>query len=635
MNSILKKLAGHLRTVRYRWWVLAHDLVMIPLAWLTAYWLRYNLSEIPEEFLRQAWLLLPIVVLVQGVTLLMFGAHRGVWRFTSISDLVRLLKAIVTGTVLVALAIFLYNNLQYVPRSVFFMYGLLLTSLLCGSRVIYRLVKDQHFSTKIEKKALIVGAGAAGEQVVRDLRRNTPRIYDPVAFVDDDPKKIDKDIHGVRVAAGCDAIADLCERWNIDLILIAVPSATDKQMQRIVNNCEQSGVEYRTLPTVHDVVSGHVGMKDLREVRIDDLLGRDPVSLSWQRIRSSLKDKRVLVTGCGGSIGSELCRQLAKVGPAELIMFDQSEYNLYLIEREIREAHPDLDLSVVLGDICDQAAVTKLFKDCRPQMVFHAAAYKHVPMLEGQLREGLKNNVIGTNTVARAAHDSGCATFVLISTDKAVNPSSLMGACKRVAEILCQALNSQSSTSFVTVRFGNVLGSTGSVVPLFRKQIAAGGPVTVTHPDVTRYFMTTAEATQLILEASTVGNGGEIFVLDMGDPIKVAFLAQQMIKLSGKHPGGDIDIVYTGLRPGEKLHEELFYPEERLSQTDHDKILLAANREVEWKVVVPIVERMKFAVDEFDEVALANLLQHLVPELRADVAGFQPQVGDIPDAGIG
>lgn len=614
MQAVFNKVVSHLKAIRYRWQVLTHDLLIIPIAWMGAYWLRYNLGPIPDEFLTQAVRLLIIVIPIQGSTFLLFGVHRGVWHFTSLPDLIRVLKSIVVGVTVTAIALFLYNRLQLVPRSVFVLYGLLLTFILCGSRFAYRLLKDHHFSTKIEKKALIVGAGAAGEQVVRDLRRNTARIYDPIAFVDDAPSKLGKDVQGIRVSGTCKDIEDLCERWSIDLILIAVPSASDKEMQRIVEYCEKSKVEFRTLPTVHDVVAGKVGMRDLRDVRIDDLLGRDSVTLNWDLIRSSLKEKVVLVSGAGGSIGSELCRQVASVGAKRLVLFEQSEYNLYAIEQELRRRFPALELGIVLGDICDAAAVSMAFERYRPNIVFHAAAYKHVPILEGQTREAAKNNILGSRIFAEHSDKNSCDTFVLISTDKAVNPTSLMGACKRVGEIFCQALNSQSGTRFVTVRFGNVLGSAGSVVPLFNKQIKEGGPVTVTHPDIMRYFMTITEATQLILQASSVGRGGEIYVLDMGEPIKINYLAEQMIRLSGKVPGEEVNIIYTGLRPGEKLNEELFHRDERLSVTAHDKLLLAHSREVEWKVVSPIIVRIKEAVDHYNEADLRSMIVHLVPE---------------------
>jgi FlaA1/EpsC-like NDP-sugar epimerase len=627
MKFIFNVLISHFKAVRYRWLVLSHDLLVIPLAWMGAYWLRYNLGHIPDEFLaRAAWFLI-IIVPAQGATLLAFGVHRGVWRFTSLPDLTRVLKAVVVGIVITAVALFLYNRLQLIPRSIFFLYGLLLATILCGSRMAYRLLKDHHISTRIEKKALIVGAGAAGEQVVRDLKRNTPRIFDPVVFVDDAPSKRGKDIHGIRVAGSCADISRLCEQWSIDLILIAVPSASDGEMRRIVEFCEASNVEFRTLPTVHDVVAGKVGVQDLREVRIDDLLGREQVTLDWARIGESLRQKVALISGAGGSIGSELCRQVAAVEPRRLVLFEQSEYNLYAIEQELRQRFPELDLVIVLGDICDPVTVKMAFASYRPNIVFHAAAYKHVPLLESQVREVVKNNVIGSRTLADQAEKHHCETFVLISTDKAVNPTSFMGACKRVGEIYCQALDSQTETRFVTVRFGNVLGSAGSVVPLFNKQIREGGPVTVTHPDILRYFMTITEATQLILQASSVGQGGEIFVLDMGEPINIDYLATQMIKLSGKVPGDDVKIIYTGLRPGEKLNEELFYSDEHLSETPHNKLMLAHSREVGWRVVEPIMRSLEEAVEKYDEADLRRGVRQLVPEYTggSDAEARNPQ----------
>jgi FlaA1/EpsC-like NDP-sugar epimerase len=619
-------LAGQLRVLRYRWWVVLYDFATIPVAWLGAYWLRYNLGEVPDEFLAQAWRLLPLVLIVQGGALLFFGTHRGVWRFTSLPDLVRILKAVVAGTALLFVSLFFYTRLEHVPRSVFFSYALLLAVLLGGARIAYRLIKDHYFGTKIEKKVMVVGAGAAGEMLVRDLRRTQPRIYDVVVFIDDDPAKLGKEIHGIRVSGGCEQIPVLCERWGIDLVLIAMPSASSAQMQRAVSYSEKAGLPIRTLPRLHDLVVGNVDLRAFREVSIDDLLGREPVRLERERIHEMLTGRRVLVTGAGGSIGSELCRQLAVLRPECLVLFEQSELNLYNIERELRGRYPELALTCLLGDVCDEAAVRRLFQRERPQIVFHAAAYKHVPLLEGQVREAVRNNVLGTRAVAQQADRAKCAAFVLISTDKAVNPRSVMGACKRVAEIYCQALDGRSETRFATVRFGNVLGSTGSVVPLFREQIERGGPVTVTHPDMTRYFMTPSEAAQLILEASSVGRGGEIFVLDMGEPVRISYLAEQMIRLSGKTPGSDIRIEYTGLREGEKLSEELFHQDEGRMATGHDKILLASSRPVDWKVILPLIERMEQLVQACDEPALIALLQHLIPEFVPEQAShFAPE----------
>lgn len=624
--NIIQKIWDKISATRYRWWVLSHDFIMIIAAWLGAYWLRFNLAMIPGEFLSHAIMLMPMVLSVQVITLIVFDAHRGLWRFTSMTDIGRLLKSIVIGTLVIALVIFLYTRLTLVPRSVFVFYALLLTTLLCGSRIIYRYLKDHRLVSKTLNKAMIVGAGNAGEQLVRDLRRIEPRPYNPVAFVDDDASKAGKEIQGIRVVGSTRSIPEIAKRWEIDLILIAIPSASDKQMQEIVDLCEQSEIEFRTLPSAHDVVSGRVGFKELREVQIEDLLGRDPVKLDRRHTREFLDGKTVLVTGAGGSIGSELCRQIANLGVGRLILLERNEYNLYKIEQQLKDT--TLDYEVVLGDVCDSAAMNRLFSVYHPNVVYHAAAYKHVPILEGQIREAVKNNIVGTRVVADLANKTECDGFILISTDKAVNPTSLMGACKRVGEVYCQSLSNHSGTEFLTVRFGNVMGSTGSVVPLFKRQIEQGGPVTVTHRDMLRYFMTISEASQLILETSAIGQGGAIYVLDMGKPIEVDFLAREMIKLSGKKPDDDIQIVYTGVRRGEKLTEELFHDEEAHIDTGHDKILLANSRQQKWNDVEHIVNTIHQTIDQFDEPELVDLVMKLVPEFVGDQLVQQLNIND-------
>jgi FlaA1/EpsC-like NDP-sugar epimerase len=597
-----------------RYTVFLHDLLMIPLAWLGAYWLRFNLDGIPAEFWQQALRMLPLVLVVQGCLFWYFGLYRGVWRFASMPDLVRILKATLTGVAVAAAVIFFLTRLQGVPRSVFVLDAILLVLLLGAPRFVYRWTKDRRLYGQEVKNVLIVGAGQAGEMLVRDLLRDPLHAYRPVAFVDDAAAKVGKDVHGVRVAGTCDVIPVLAPELNIQLILIALPSANSRQMQRVVGLCEATGLPFRVLPHMKDLVTGEVSLKELREVKIDDLLGRESVSLDWAAITRGVQGKTILVTGGGGSIGSELCRQVARLKPAHLIIFEQSEFNLYSIELELRRKFPNLNLTALLGDICDPVAVEQMLRANRPTVILHAAAYKHVPMLEHQLRTAVRNNVLGTRTLAGLADRYGCVTFVMISTDKAVNPANIMGMTKRVAEIYCQNLSTRSSTHFITVRFGNVLGSAGSVIPLFQNQIATGGPVTVTHPEITRYFMTIPEAAQLILQAGTMGKGGEIFVLDMGEPVKIAYLAEQLIRLSGRKPGEDIGIIYTGLRPGEKLYEELFHESEKLAGTTHPKILLANSRSMDFAQLEQTLDRLTTACEVNEARQIYGLLSELVPE---------------------
>jgi FlaA1/EpsC-like NDP-sugar epimerase len=452
--------------------------------------------------------------------------------------------------------------------------------------------------------------------LIRDLMHSTPRRYEPVALVDDDPGKQGRELHGVRVIGGCNTIPLLAEKLGISRILLAMPSATALQMRTAVGWCEKAQLPFRTLPKVQDIIDGTATSRDLREVDLDDLLGRKPVTLDWVSITAGLKGKRVIVTGGGGSIGSELCRQLVRLQPAKLILVDQGEFNLYTIASELTEAGNGVDVLPLLADVCDDSAMRHIFLIHKPEVVFHAAAYKHVPLLQDQARETVRNNVIGTRIVGEASIAVGCNTFVLISTDKAVNPTSLMGASKRMAEIVCQVLDQESHTRFVTVRFGNVLGSAGSVVPLFRKQIEDGDFVTVTHPDMTRYFMTMAEACQLILQSSVAGNGQAIYVLNMGEPVKILDLAEQMIRLAGLQIGKDIRIEFTGLRPGEKLKEELFHDLESLSPTGFDKLLLAERREVDCETVFDGYRELVAACNAYDHQAIVRVMRSLVPEYR-------------------
>jgi FlaA1/EpsC-like NDP-sugar epimerase len=594
------------------------DLLMVLAAWLGAYWLRFNLDAIPDHFYQYALFASPVVLVVQGVLLYWLGVFRGVWRFTSLDDLVRIVKAVALGTAVLMVLMFVTVRLGNVPRSVPFLYMILLVALLGGSRLIYRLATEKQLALGVGKRVLVVGAGQAGEMLIRDLHRKAGGDYQPVAIVDDKPRRQGRHVHGVPVVGKCEDISALSESLEIDLVLLAVPSATTNQMKRIIGYCEDSTIPFRTVPDLDSLMSGQVSINELREVSIEDILGRDQVTLDWGAINSGLEGKSIMITGGGGSIGSELCRQIARIGPAKLILLESSEYNLYSIEMELRREFQDIPFAFQLGDVSDAATVKRSFEMYKPDIVFHAAAYKHVPMLEHQVREAFKNNVLGTRNVAVEADRSGCAEFVLISTDKAVNPSNVMGASKRIAEIICQNLNARSNTNFITVRFGNVLGSAGSVIPLFRKQIAKGGPVTVTHKEMERYFMTIPEACQLIMQASVIGKGGEIFVLDMGEPVKIRFLAEQMIRLSGKEPGEDIEICFTGLRPGEKLYEELFHGSEQLKSTAHEKIMLAKYRVVDWASLEVLMDGIEAACENYDEESLRQSIEELVPENRIE-----------------
>ncbi len=597
--------------------VIFHDLGMVCAAWLAAYLVRFNfaLAEINWESFFST---LPAVLLAQGAVLWFTGLYRGVWRFASIPDLWNIIRAVLIGAVVVSLALFLYNRLDGVPRSTMVLFPIFLIFILGAPRLLYRMWKDHGMNVRFEpeaKRVLILGAGRAGEMLARDMRREGD--YRPIGFLDDNHRLKGAKLHGISVVGSMDQLTETVDKLGVNIVIIAMPSASNAQMRRVVELCEQAEVSFRTLPRMQDLVSGRSVHNELREVAIDDLLGRDPVTLDWSNISGNLAGKTVLVSGGGGSIGSELCRQIARLGPSNLVLLEQSEFNLYSIEMELRRSYPNLMLSACLVDVADKVAVEHVLSIHRPDVIFHAAAYKHVPMLESQARQALRNNVLGTRTLAIAADKFGCGTFVMVSTDKAVNPANVMGASKRAAEIFCQSLDRKSKTRFITVRFGNVLGSAGSVVPLFKKQIKAGGPVTVTDPEITRFFMTIPEASQLIMQAEAMGNGGEIFVLDMGEPIKVNYLAEQMIRLSGKIPGKDIEISYTGLRPGEKLFEELFHDEENLAETSHEKILLAKSRLADWACVQEIIVLMEQACSAYDEQECKRLLKKLVPEMGA------------------
>ncbi len=601
---------------RSRTTIFIHDLIMVLLAWWAAYWLRFNFA-IPDDFVVSAWQLQFFVAASQSTIFWLLGLYRGIWRFSSLPDLFRILKAVLVGVVFIGLSLFFYDRLAGVPGAVLVLYVFLSLVFVSVPRFCYRFWKESVLKESDGQRALIVGAGVAGEMLVRDLQGDHTSKFIPIAFVDDNLTKRRCEIRGVRVLGQVADIARLVDELNIAVVLIAIPSATDAQMRVIVNHCERCHIPFLTLPSLKEMLSCQVSGGTLRDVSIKDILGREPIRLNWTAISESLKDKCILVTGGGGSIGSELCKQVARINPRLLIIYDQSEFNLFRLDTELKSVFPLLNYEAVLGDVTDKAAVERCFQRYRPDVVFHAAAYKHVPLLEKQIQQAVANNILGTRIVAEAAIAAEVDRFVLISTDKAVNPENVMGATKRAAEMLCQHLNNCHSTRFMTVRFGNVLDSAGSVVPVFRDQIKAGGPVTVTHREVSRYFMTIPEACQLIMKAETIGKGGEIFVLDMGEPVKIAYLAEQMILLSGKQPNVDIAIEYIGLRPGEKMHEELFYKNEALMGTGYEKLLLAKAPEYDSEVFWAALNQLLAVCAESGEaIALERNLCQVVPELK-------------------
>jgi FlaA1/EpsC-like NDP-sugar epimerase len=612
--------------------VVGHDLVMVVVSWLAAGSIvRHggsagiigSISLVSE---------LSVILAIQGLVLWSTGLYKGLWRFASFPDLWNIARAALFGTVLIiaALTLFFAAEIRQVLGAVLIFPGILF--LMLGlPRMCYRFWKDSRLperrQTASMKRVLVLGAGRSGALLERELRHRGG--FNVIGFLDDNRRLRGAQVHGIPVLGAIERLPRIAREVGADLAIIAMPSATNQQMQQVVEICERSGIEFRTLPTLNDLGNKATRIDDLKRVVIDDLLGREPVSLKWDSIREGLSGKRVMITGGGGSIGSELCRQIARLNPVELIVVDNSEYALYRIDHELHSDFQDLVFYSVLGDICDSATVEKVVGEYRPDMIFHAAAYKHLPILQTQVREAFRNNVLGTMRLAEAAERHGVGTFVLISTDKAVNPANIMGATKRVAEMYCQNMNARSKTRYITVRFGNVLNSNGSVVPLFKEQIARGGPVTVTHPEISRYFMTIAEASQLIMQAAVLGSGGEIYVLDMGEPVKITYLAEQLIRLSGKVPGRDIQIVYTGLRPGEKLFEELFHELEPYEQTKHEKIFLAQPRQANWENLGADLREAELAVRRYDTQKIQQILLKLVPELTKSSVGTAPDPGEV------
>jgi FlaA1/EpsC-like NDP-sugar epimerase len=614
--------------------ILGMDILLLSGSLYVAHLVRFDFN-IPQQNLYLLNWILPFVLLTKIVSFFYFDVYRGMWRFTSIADLVNIIKASSISTLLI-ICFILFSPHRFIgfPRSVFIIDWCLTILFIAGFRLAIRVyfvhirendswpgaVKSfwELLTRKqtAKKNLLIVGAGNCGEKLYREIRDNATLHYNVVGFVDDDPVKIGMKIHGLPVLGPIKDIEIAVKKVVANEILIAVPSANSQQMRYIIEHCEKCGITFKTIPGMGELINGRVTVNEIREVAYRDLLGREIIKLDEERIGAYLRGKRVLVTGAGGSIGSELCRQICRFHPDRIILYERAESPLYETDLELKHNFKNLEIVALLADIQDKNQIEKAFNAHKPQTVFHAAAYKHVPMLELQPWKAIENNIIGTINLIEMADKFNIERFVLVSTDKAVRPANIMGASKRVTEMLTQNENicNASATRFITVRFGNVVGSVGSVVPLFQSQIKKGGPLTVTHPSVTRYFMTIPESCQLILQAGAMGNGGEIFILDMGTPIKIADMARDLIRLSGFEPDVDIKIEYVGLRPGEKLYEELITEGENIIPTSHEKIMVLKGIECNLQVLNGKIDELAHLAEEQAGDKIKAKLRQIVPE---------------------
>ncbi len=594
--------------------VFSFDLLMVVVAWVVSFLLRFNLEwpgAFRDEIVYGALILLPVQLLACHWA----GLYRGMWSFASLPDLRRLVKAVLVSLVAVLLLTMYSKPYLLIPRSMAVLYPLLLLVLMGGARIAGRMWKEGLLIGDLRKRGkpvVIVGAGTAGAMLLRELARSAD--WSVVAMVDDDRHKRGLEVSGCRVEGSTGDLPAVLQRHGARHVILAMPSAPAETLQRVTRLATDAGAALFTIPGLAELMSGRVAINMMRPVKIEDLLGRESVRIDNDNVQAMLAGKRILVTGAGGSIGSELCRQLSRFEPACIVLLEASEFALYMIEQWFGEHRPEVPIARLAGDVKDEARMAQVFAEHRPQVVFHAAAYKHVPLMEvGNAWQAARNNVLGTLVVARAAREQGAERFVLISTDKAVNPTNVMGATKRMAEMICEVMqNGKGTTRFHIVRFGNVLGSTGSVIPKFQSQIAHGGPVTVTHPEINRYFMSIPEAAQLVLQAAAMGKGGEIFVLDMGEPVRIVDLARNMIRLSG-FTEDEIHIEFTGLRPGEKLYEELLADAEETLPTPHEKLRIARPRSVPEGLYEDVQAWVRSEAPLDDDVVRAGL-KRWVPE---------------------
>lgn len=613
MKRTEKNTQWHMRVIL----LLAGDIIAIMLSSFLALWLRFELvfADIDRIFLESIYQYAGINIICTIAIFYAFHLYTSLWKYASVNELVNITLAVVISGIVNAVGMRAFQN--PVPRSYDILYTMFLLAMMIGIRFFYRFVrfmKTEYFirNRKEMSNVMVIGAGDAGAAIVKELRLNETLKRRVCCMIDDDPAKKGKYVQGCLVVGGKKDIISAVERYGITKIIIAMPSAPKSTIKEIVDLCQHTECKIRILPGMYQLVSGEVSVSQLRDVEIGDLLGREQIKVNLNEILGYVQNKVVLVTGGGGSIGSEICRQLAGHGVKQLIIVDIYENNIYEIQQELKRKYPELDLVALIASVRNTHRIDEIMGKYRPNVVYHAAAHKHVPLMEDSPNEAIKNNVFGTYKTASAAGKHGVERFVLISTDKAVNPTNIMGASKRMCEMIVQTLDKFYPTEFVAVRFGNVLGSNGSVIPLFKKQIAEGGPVTVTHPDIIRYFMTIPEAVSLVLQAGAYAKGGEIFVLDMGEPVKIADLAKNLIRLSGFKVGEDIEIKYTGLRPGEKLYEELLMDEEGLQATDNNLIHIGKPIDMNEAVFMKQLKELK-AASEKDSKAIRQMVKEMVP----------------------
>ena len=617
----------YFRDRKIRLFLLLTDMVGIAGSYYAAFYLRFE-GTIPPDMQLLMWRTVLLLLTVGLVFLLVFEVYRGMWRYASINDLYQIIKAITATSLFFVILLYLFRH-ESVPRSVVVIQWLISLVAIGGLRFAARFYRKVVSTSSRRVPVLVVGAGDAGEMIVRQMLNSPQYGYDPIGMIDDDPRKRNLRLHGVKVIGGHNDIPAIVARKGVQEVIIATPSATGAQMRAIVDSCKQAKVRFKTVPGPRELIGGQVSVAQLREVRLEDLLGREPIVIDTGEVARCLTGRRVLVTGAGGSIGSELCRQILPYRPSRLICLERAENGLFFLEQELRRSpivseSPDI-LVPVMADIGNRTKLEEIHRMYQPHAVFHAAAHKHVPLMEGHPEEAVLNNVIGTLNVLEVSHHSGAELMVLISTDKAVTPTSVMGASKRVAELIVQAFTPRTSMRCITVRFGNVIGSNGSVIPLFQRQIAQGGPVTVTHPDMRRYFMTIPEAVQLITQAAAMGTGGEVFILDMGEPVKIMDMAEQLISLSGFQLGKDIEIKIIGLRPGEKLKESLWNEWEKPSPTRHKKIMVANTQPQPWPTLMEQVAMLKRSAVAMDRPEIVRILQRIIPDYRSNNGFLSPE----------